>query len=58
MEKLQIKMTAQELAERLRNNPKEAPNVIKLCGSLNLTYRDFVLADARTEDLNMLVGVV
>jgi hypothetical protein len=58
MDKSEIKATAQKLAERLRENPRDASSVIELCEALNLSCRDFAMADASAEDLHMLLGVI
>ena len=52
------KQTAKELADRLRENPKDAANVARECDELNLKYRDFQEAGARSEDLEMLIGII
>jgi hypothetical protein len=58
MDKSEIRVTAQQLAERLRENPRDASSVIELCDALNLRYRDFAMADSLDEDLHMLLGVI
>jgi hypothetical protein len=58
MTKLLTKQTAKRLADRLRNDPKDATVVARECSDLNVKYRDFVEADAAAEDLEVLIGIV